>query len=80
MNRNLFYIAYYFVMSLLAILLIITLEVNNLGNGFLSFLIGFTSSIIYWVTRGYAVLDDASFPIVGEASTEPNDTFVSVQV
>jgi dipeptidyl aminopeptidase/acylaminoacyl peptidase len=33
-------------------------------------------SFIYWVTRGYAVLDDASFPIVGEASTEPNDTFI----
>jgi dipeptidyl aminopeptidase/acylaminoacyl peptidase len=33
-------------------------------------------SFIYWATRGYAVLDDASFPIVGEASTEPNDTFI----
>ena len=33
-------------------------------------------SFIYWVTRGYAVLDDASFPIVGEGSTEPNDTFI----
>ena len=32
-------------------------------------------SMIYWVTRGYAVLDDASFPIVGEGDTEPNDTF-----
>ncbi len=31
---------------------------------------------IYWVTRGYAVLDDAAFPIVGEGDTEPNDTFV----
>jgi len=32
-------------------------------------------SMIYWVTRGYAVLDDASFPIVGEGDTEPNDNF-----
>lgn len=32
-------------------------------------------SMIYWVTRGYAVLDDASFPIVGEGDEEPNDTF-----
>lgn len=31
---------------------------------------------IYWVTRGYAILDNASFPIVGEGDTEPNDTFV----
>jgi len=33
-------------------------------------------SFVYWVTKGYAVLDDASFPIVGEGETEPNDTFV----
>lgn len=32
-------------------------------------------SMIYWITRGYAVLDDASFPIVGEGDHEPNDTF-----
>ena len=34
-------------------------------------------SFVYWVTRGYAVLDDASFPIIGEGTTEPNDTFIS---
>lgn len=28
-----------------------------------------------WVTRGYAVLDDASMPIVGEGEEEPNDSF-----
>lgn len=33
-------------------------------------------SFIYWVTKGYAVLDDAAFPIIGEGITEPNDTFV----
>lgn len=32
-------------------------------------------SMIYWVTRGYVVLDDASFPIVGEGDKEPNDSF-----
>ncbi|MFY8096837.1 MAG: alpha/beta hydrolase family protein [Flavobacterium sp.] len=34
-------------------------------------------SFVYWVTKGYAVLDDASFPIIGEGKTEPNDTFIS---
>ncbi|MBP9793695.1 MAG: S9 family peptidase [Flavobacterium sp.] len=34
-------------------------------------------SFIYWVTKGYAVLDDASFPIIGEGKTEPNDTFIT---
>jgi dipeptidyl aminopeptidase/acylaminoacyl peptidase len=34
-------------------------------------------SFIYWVTRGYAVLDDAAFPIVGEGKEEPNDSFVA---
>ncbi len=33
-------------------------------------------SFVYWVTRGYAVLDDAAFPIIGEGKIEPNDTFI----
>lgn len=33
-------------------------------------------SFVYWVTKGYAVLDDAAFPIIGEGKTEPNDTFL----
>jgi dipeptidyl aminopeptidase/acylaminoacyl peptidase len=33
-------------------------------------------SMIYWVTKGYVVLDNASFPIVGEGDTEPNDTYL----
>ncbi len=33
-------------------------------------------SFVYWVTRGYAVLDDASFPIIGEGDMEPNDNFI----
>lgn len=34
-------------------------------------------SFVYWVMKGYAVLDDASFPIIGEGTTEPNDNFIS---
>jgi dipeptidyl aminopeptidase/acylaminoacyl peptidase len=33
-------------------------------------------SPVYWVTRGYAVLDNADMPIVGVGKTEPNDTFL----
>ncbi len=33
-------------------------------------------SPIFWVKRGFAILDDASFPIVGEGDEEPNDTFI----
>ena len=33
-------------------------------------------SFVYWVTKGYVVLDDAAFPIIGEGTTEPNDTFI----
>lgn len=33
-------------------------------------------SFVYWVTKGYVVLDDASFPIIGEGTKEPNDNFI----
>ncbi len=33
-------------------------------------------SPIYWVNRGYVVLDRTAFPIVGEGTDEPNDSFV----
>lgn len=33
-------------------------------------------SFVYWVSKGYAVLDNAAFPIVGEGTQEPNDTFI----
>ena len=33
-------------------------------------------SFVYWAAKGYAVLDDAAFPIIGEGTQEPNDTFV----
>lgn len=34
------------------------------------------SSALVYVTQGYAILMDASFPIVGAENQEPNDTFV----
>lgn len=41
---------------------------------------GFTypsyGSFVYWVTKGYVVLDNAAFPIIGEGTTEPNDNFI----
>jgi len=33
-------------------------------------------SPIFWVTKGYAVLDNAAFPIIGEGKSEPNDTYI----
>ena len=39
------------------------------------FIYPYYGSPIYWVTRGYVVLDNAAFPIVGEGEEEPNDTF-----
>jgi dipeptidyl aminopeptidase/acylaminoacyl peptidase len=39
------------------------------------FVYPYWGSPIYWVTKGYVVLDDAAFPIVGEGTDEPNDTF-----
>lgn len=33
-------------------------------------------SPVFWVTRGYAVLDNAEMPIVGEGDKEPNDKFI----
>ena len=33
-------------------------------------------SPVLWVTRGYAVLDNAEMPIVGENGKEPNDNFI----
>lgn len=33
-------------------------------------------SFVYWAAKGYAVLDDAAFPIIGEGDQEPNDTFI----
>jgi len=37
--------------------------------------VGWWSPVLF-VTRGYAVLDDPTMPIIGEGDEEPNDTFV----
>ena len=34
------------------------------------------ASPVFWVTRGYAVMEDAQFPIIGKGSEEPNDTYI----
>ncbi len=34
------------------------------------------ASPVFWVTRGYAVLEDAQFPIIGKGNDEPNDTYI----
>ncbi len=33
-------------------------------------------SPLYWTLRGYAVLDNTQFPIVGQGKAEPNDTYI----
>lgn len=48
-------------------------QVTNNPN---EFTFPFYGTPLYWVTRGYVVLDDAAFPILGEGSTEPNDSFI----
>ncbi|HLP11881.1 MAG TPA: prolyl oligopeptidase family serine peptidase [Flavobacteriales bacterium] len=35
------------------------------------------ASPIYWVNRGFAVLDNAQFPIIGKGEEEPNDTYIT---
>jgi dipeptidyl aminopeptidase/acylaminoacyl peptidase len=34
------------------------------------------TSPVFWAVRGYAILQDAQFPVIGEGDQEPNDTFV----
>jgi dipeptidyl aminopeptidase/acylaminoacyl peptidase len=33
-------------------------------------------SPVFWIVRGYAVLESAAFPVVGQGKEEPNDTYV----
>jgi dipeptidyl aminopeptidase/acylaminoacyl peptidase len=35
-----------------------------------------SGSPLFWVTQGYAVLDNAEMPIVGEGDKQPNDNFI----
>lgn len=32
-------------------------------------------SPVFWAARGYAIIDDADFPVIGEGKSEPNDQF-----
>lgn len=34
------------------------------------------NSPVFWVTQGYAVMDNVDMPIVGESNDQPNDTFL----
>lgn len=34
------------------------------------------ASSLFWVTRGYCILEDAQFPIIGKGKEEPNDTYI----
>lgn len=40
-----------------------------------TFTMPYYGSPVFWVMRGYAILDNAAFPIIGEGDKEPNDTF-----
>ena len=33
-------------------------------------------SAVFWVTQGYAIMDNTEYPIVGEGDKQPNDNFV----
>ncbi len=33
------------------------------------------ASPVFWVNRGFAILEDAQFPIIGKGQEEPNDTY-----
>jgi dipeptidyl aminopeptidase/acylaminoacyl peptidase len=33
-------------------------------------------SPVFWAARGYAVLENAAFPVVGQGKEEPNDTYI----
>jgi dipeptidyl aminopeptidase/acylaminoacyl peptidase len=33
-------------------------------------------SPVFWVTQGYAVMDNTEMPIIGEGNKEPNDTYI----
>jgi dipeptidyl aminopeptidase/acylaminoacyl peptidase len=35
------------------------------------------ASPLFWTVRGYAVLEDTQFPIIGKGSDEPNDTYTT---
>ena len=46
-------------------------KTQNLNNPN-EFTYPYYGSMVYWAAKGYVVLDDASFPIIGEDMNEPN--------
>ena len=40
------------------------------------FVFFYWGSPLYWAARGYAVLENAAFPVVGQGKEEPNDTYI----
>jgi len=36
----------------------------------------YSGSPLFWLTQGYAILDNPTMPIVGEGDEEPNDTYI----
>ncbi|MCT4622121.1 MAG: prolyl oligopeptidase family serine peptidase [Schleiferiaceae bacterium] len=49
---------------------------GQVTNSPYEFIYPYYGSFVYWVNKGYIVLDDASFPIIGEGDKEPNDSFI----
>jgi len=49
---------------------------GQVQNSPYEFLRLYSGSPIYFVTQGYAVLDDFSMPVIGEGEEEPNETFI----
>lgn len=48
-------------------------QVNGSKNEFIQI---FWASPLFWLARGYVVVEDFAMPIVGEGESEPNDQFV----
>ena len=49
---------------------------SQVTNSPYEFIYPYYGSFVYWVNKGYIVLDDVAFPIVGEGDKEPNDSFI----
>ncbi len=49
---------------------------GQLTNSPFEFIYPWYGSLIFWVNKGYIVLDDVSFPIIGVGDKEPNDSFI----
>ncbi len=48
-------------------------QVDDSPHRFVSFSWG---SPVFWAARGYAILENAAFPVVGQGKEEANDTYI----